>query len=918
MYKNAPSDHEPDERHNVGRLLAEVAEQTPEKLALVLPERLQVPPISFGDLWNRAGRLADSLNRTGLKTGDRVIVMVPMSIDLYVVLLGLIRLGCVAVFVDPWMPLKRIAKFAEYAEPKAFIGIPKSHLIRWLQPSLRRLPITVSTAQTWGGWISKYGLNKLLRESSIKASLAAVRLTDSALITFTSGSSGEPKGANRTHQFLLAQHRALAKEFPYLPTDVDLPMFPVFALNNLVSGVTSIVPDMDFRRVAAVNGTTIYEQMLKHRVTTCTASPPLLDRLASTGLTKELPLRRILTGGAPISDSQLEKWHEAFPQAKIVVAYGSTEAEPVADIDSHERLQLEHPRDGFCMGRPIAAIDTRIIPIQPGPIVDPNWEDDCRGSLRDPTCIAEECRGSLRDPTLVRGANHDIRTAERSATWIGELIVSGDHVCRDYYRNQAATRENKLVDRNQRLWHRMGDTGYFDTEGRFWLVGRVHSSIHRAGEWLHPQLIEQRVAERFPQVKQVAAVGYPDAELEQGLALLVVAAPGVVEVAQIQSALAEANYPCDRCLILQEPLPVDPRHNLKIDYEQARKLLIKSFGNSDPNRTAERSTTIISRTEPVTAASPFWSRWAAYSRERFPVLKHGILIACFYSSTHFLAQVLADPSRSLSYDLGSLMGMLTLFLFFFHLRVFDEHKDFAEDSRYYPHRVLQRGIVSLRELRWLGAGAIGLQLLMAWLWRPLPQAGALVSLVAAMLFSFLMLKEFFVPRFLKQHFLLYAVSHLLIMPLLAMIVFSFTTGEYLWAASPWFWLYSCVGFFVTFNWEISRKIRAPEQEIDGVDSYTKLLGRYGAAWWVLAMRVIDTALVMIVGWHLQASLWFYLALVLLFVGCLFGFVKYMREQTPTTAGQMETWAGWYIIAFDLILSIELVTRYGLRLEWFPE
>lgn len=876
------NEDQPAEIHNVGRLLAEVAKQTPDKLALVLPERMKIPPISFGELWERAGRVAVALQQAGTKTGDRVIVMVPMSIDLYVVLLGIIRLGCVAVFVDPWMPLARIAKFANYAAPTAFVGIPKSHWIRWLQPTLRRLPITVSTGANWGGWIARYRLPDLLRTTTATDLLAPVRPTDPALITFTSGSSGEPKGANRTHQFLLAQHRALAQEFPYQRTDVDLPMFPVFALNNLVSGVTSIVPDMDFRRVAAVCGSTIYQQMLRHGVTTCTASPPLLDRLAHTGLTKDLPLRRILTGGAPISDEQLERWHAAFPNAKIVVAYGSTEAEPVADIDSNERLQLAHPRHGFCMGRPISAIETRIVPIQPGAITESHWEKQCL------------------DVGL-----------------IGELLVSGEHVCRDYYRNESATRENKLYDQEQRLWHRMGDTGYFDAEGRFWLVGRVHSSIKRAGQWLHPQLIEQRVIEQLPYVQQVAAVGYPDVELGQGLGLLAVAAPGLVEVAQIEAILAAADWPCDRCLIVQEPLPVDPRHNSKIDYDQARKLLLKSFGATGRGTHAA----VVGEGKnvaPLTAGSPFWSRLAAYSRERFPVLKHGILIACFYSSTHFLAQVLGDPSGGLTYDLGSLFGMLTLLLFFFHLRVFDEHKDFEEDSRHYPHRVLQRGIVSLRELRWLGAAAIVAQVAMAVLWRPLPQPGAFVSLLIALAFSVLMLREFFVPQFLKRHFLVYAVSHLLIMPLLAMIVFSFTTGEYLWQASGWFWLYACVGFFVTFNWEISRKIRSPEQEIEGVDSYTKLLGRYGAAWWVLVMRVIDTALVMVVGWHLQASVWFYIALIVLFVGCLYGFVQYLREQTPRTAGQMETWAGLYIIAFDLILSVELVTRYGLRLEWFPQ
>ncbi|MDP1564109.1 MAG: AMP-binding protein [Pirellulaceae bacterium] len=858
-------------RHNVGRLLANVAEQMPDKLALVLPDRFKVPPISFGELWERSGRLAMALQNAGVQTGDRVIVMVPMSIDLYVVLLGLIRSGCVAVFVDPWMSLSRIAKFANYAEPTAFIGIPKSHWIRWLQPSLRRLPVTVSTGNRWGGWVAKYPLSDWLKIKNDDAPLIPVRPSDPALITFTSGSSGEPKGANRTHQFLSAQHQALSREFPYEASDVDLPMFPVFALNNLVSGVTSIVPDMDFRRVATVSGNTIFEQMRRHDVTTCTASPPLLDRLAETGRTHELSLRRILTGGAPISDRQLDHWHAAFPHAKIVVAYGSTEAEPVADIDSHARLQLAHPRHGFCMGQPISAIATRIIPIQSGTIGTTEWEQTC----------------------LPQGE-------------IGELIVSGDHVCRDYYRNEAATRENKLIDQQRQLWHRMGDTGYFDSDGRFWLVGRVHSSIQRAGRWLHPQLVEQHLMEQLPQVKQVAAVGFPDPELGQGLGVIVVAAPEVVELAKIHLLLEQAGYPCDQCLIVQEPLPVDPRHNSKIDYDRARRVLLKSMGNPAGNR------------RPLTATSPAWERWLAYSRERFPLLKHGILIACFYSSTHFLAQVLNNPTGGLSYDLGSLLGMLTLFLFFMHLRVFDEHKDFADDARYYPHRVLQRGIVTLRGLKMVGAVAILSQLAMAVGWRPLPQSGAAVSWLTAFLFSVLMLKEFFVPQFLKKHFLIYAVSHLLVMPLLAMVVFSFTTGDYLWNAPGWFWLYACVGFFVTFNWEISRKIRAPEQEIDGVDSYTKLLGTYVAAWWVLVMRAIDTALVMLVGWHLQASVWFYLALIGLFVGCLVGFVQYLRQQTPKTAGQMETWAGLYIIAFDLILSIELVARYGLRWEWFPQ
>ena len=153
------------------------------------------------------------------------------------------------------------------------------------------------------------------------------------------------------------------------------------------------------------------------------------------------------------------------------------------------------------------------------------------------------------------------------------------------------------------------------------------------------------------------------------------------------------------------------------------------------------------------------------------------------------------------------------------------------------------------------------------------------------------------------------------MPLLAMVVFSFTTGDYFWNAPGWFWFYAFVGFFVTLNWEISRKIRAPEQEIEGVESYTQIFGTYGAAYAVLLVRVFDTAIVALVGWHIGASQWFYIALIVLFGVCLVGFFQYRFQTSPQTAKRMETYAGIYIIAFDLILAVELISRMGIRFAW---
>ena len=313
-------------------------------------------------------------------------------------------------------------------------------------------------------------------------------------------------------------------------------------------------------------------------------------------------------------------------------------------------------------------------------------------------------------------------------------------------------------------------------------------------------------------------------------------------------------------------------------------------------------------TAALTPASPYGARLRAYLAERFPLLGHGLLIVSYCSSNQFLARRLTAPDGPMRYDWHSLAAGAVILCFFFHLRVFDEHKDYAEDCRFHPERLLQRGVFTLGELRILGLGAIVVQAVIA----TLSGAGALVAWLLAFGWSLLMLREFFVSAWLKAHFLLYTMSHMLVMPLLALLVYSLATGRPPWTAPAWFWLYSFVGFFVTLNWEISRKIRAPADEIAGLTTYSTIFGTYGAAWAVIVVRVIDTGMVALVGWHLGLSRWFYLALTALFLVCLWGFVDYRRHTNARTAKRLETYAGMYIIAFDLILAVELARQCGLR------
>lgn len=824
---------------NVARLFVDAAAARRDEPAL---QSKRHGMVTFGELHDRAMAIAGALQARGLEPEQRVVCMVPMSPALYATVLGTLAAGGVAVFVDPWLSLRAIARLAARAQPAAIVATRKTRLLRLLSRELRRVPISLTP------------------DDAIRAAVAGrfVEMPDDrpALVTYTTGSSGAPKGVNRTHGILAAQHAVIREEFPARPGDVDLTTFPVFALSNLAAGIPTVLPGIDLRRVAEADAASVLRDMEAFGVTTVAASPPLFDRIVRQlrAAGAEAPaLRRIVTGGAPVRDDQLRAWREAFPATEIVVAYGSSEAEPVASIGAEERLALTR-RAGYCVGRPVAAVRTCVVPIERGPLA----------------AVAPLPRGE-----------------------VGELLVAGPHVTRDYADgDERAFRDNKVRGADGTVWHRLGDTGRFDDEGRFCLVGRVHSTIHRGGERVDAQLVEQAARGDDARIEQVAALGIDDAALGQRV---VVVARSEFDVAEdVRARLAAAGMTADDVVVARAPLPVDPRHNSKVDYERLRGTVAAD---------GLRASRVLTR------ADPYAARVRAYLAQRFPLFSHVLLIVSYYSSNQFLARELTQPHTPMRYTWRSLVGAITLLCFFFHLRVFDEHKDFADDSRFHPGRLLQRGVVTLGELRRLAYVAIGIE----WLLAATAGPAALVALAIAFAFSLLMLKEFFAAAWLKRHFLVYATSHMLLMPLLSLMIWSFSTGRPPWAAPRVFLLYSVVGFFVTFNVEVSRKIRAPHDEVEGLETYSRIFGTYGAAWIVLGLRAVDTSLVMVVGHAIGAPGWFYGALVILFAIMLGTFVRFRLHTTTAAAKAMEINAGLYLIAFDLTLAAALVGQHGFVL-----
>jgi acyl-CoA synthetase (AMP-forming)/AMP-acid ligase II len=473
---------------NAATLFRDAALAHPSRLAFVERGR----SITFEALWERVCRFAGALHARGFAPGHRALIAIPMSVELYAALLAVLKEGGVAVFLDPWVGRRTMARLARHAQLQAWLGTPKSHLLRLF---VRGVPIAPLRVSHFTG--------------PLRESIHGSADDDRALITFTTGSSGNPKGVNRTHRILAAQHERLAEEFPPREGDADLCTFPVFALNNLALGVTTVIPPDE-----------------QHLATTATSSPPLFDELA--GRDDRPRFRRILTGGAPVTDLQLRNWTKAWPRAEIIVAYGSSEAEPVAHITAEERLRIGGR--GYVAGKIVKGVRAKI-----------------------------ELLATLSPRPSALGP----------ASEIGELLVTGDHVCRDYDNDPNATRQNKVVDPDGTVWHRMGDTGWFDAEWRFRIAGRVHSTIWRDGVPVHAQLVEQAARGDDPRIRRVAAVA-----IGRRVAVVVESDAPVKELEQeVRARLAAAGEPCDIVMVTREPLPVDPRHNSKIDYDTLRARL---------------------------------------------------------------------------------------------------------------------------------------------------------------------------------------------------------------------------------------------------------------------------------------------------------------------------------------------------------
>jgi acyl-CoA synthetase (AMP-forming)/AMP-acid ligase II len=535
---------------NIARHLPLMAARQPDVAAVKIPRGraagggIDYLTLSFAELDGEVDAWVAKLSARGVQRGDRVLVMVRQGLPLIAAAFALSKLGAVPVIIDPGMGRKNFLSCVARSKPRVLLGIPlaqvMSHVFRTAFKTVA-IRIWASSSPT-----ARLGSEIVNRKSSIVNSAAA----DLAAVLFTSGSTGAPKGVCYEHGMFEAQVRLVRETYDIQPGEVDLPMLPIFALFNPALGMTTIVPEIDPSRPATVDPEKIVRAIQQEKVTNSFGSPTLWRIISRHCLKNGITLpsvKRVLMAGAPVPPNLFDDIQRILPNGTAYSPYGATESLPIASISSHEVLgetaAATAAGKGTCVGRPVAEVTVKIIPITDDPLAE----------------------------------IHELPAGE-----IGEIIVSGPVVTREYDQLPEATALAKISGSQLSAlssqpggsaapWHRLGDLGYLDASGRLWFCGRKAERVITSSGTLYTEQVEP-IFNAHPDVARSALIasghdGHRAAIVVEPRSREFVATPSLRRKLVRELRILGAAHPhTDRIRLayLHPHFPVDVRHNAKI------------------------------------------------------------------------------------------------------------------------------------------------------------------------------------------------------------------------------------------------------------------------------------------------------------------------------------------------------------------
>ena len=495
---------------NLANKLIQNYEKNPQKICLI-QKNIQ---ISYEDLYYKVSNFKKYLESKNIKKGDKVLVLVPMSIELYVVLIALWSLGAIPAFMDEGF-IKNGMRNNEFSDITAVVGITKYIMYSNINLKLKKIKIKINV-----NIINKLTEKLELKNENLENNYAGI-------LTYTSGTTGKPKIAERTHEFLQNQGKILEDLINYEETDIELSSVPIFTLSNINVGITTVIADADYRSLASSNPIKLINQIMYNKINRIMAAPGILNVIVDYCIKHNLiiaDVKKVFTGGGAIFSDYLNKIKLTFPNAEIVTLYGSTEAEPIAILNVNELTQGD-------------MIQTK----------------NGKGILAGNIVGVDECK-------IIRSTdkNIDDMTAQEfkylQTKGIGEIVVCGKNVLSVYVGGYGDAENKFAVDGVK--YHRTGDLGHIDKDGKLWLRGRKNEPFLNIEASLHMQLVIGKTAV-FKQGKKTILV------LENKCNYTVEQIQNVINFAKID----EVKY--------VKSIPVDKRHNAKVDYNKLKEMLNK-------------------------------------------------------------------------------------------------------------------------------------------------------------------------------------------------------------------------------------------------------------------------------------------------------------------------------------------------------
>ncbi|QIY93264.1 long-chain fatty acid--CoA ligase [Streptomyces sp. S1D4-11] len=480
---------------NLASHVVSSARTHPDRAAL----RLEDAAVSYRTLDQGSAHMAGLLHNRGVKPGDRVAIMLPNVPEFALAYYGVLRAGGIVVPMNPLLKSREVAYYLDNSGARL--------LFAW-RAFADEARTGAQQAEAEVVVVSPGAFDSLLASAPSVEDLADRHEDDTAVILYTSGTTGQPKGAELTHGNLTRNCDIVANELLRLTADDvifgGLPLFHAFGqtctLNAAVAtgACLTLLPRFDAGKALGILG--------EHGVTVFAGVPTVFGRLVRQPDRDAYPVARLrlsLTGGAAMPVQVLLDFQAAF-DCVVLEGYGLSETSPVASFNT---LQAG-PKPGS-VGIPIRGVEMRV--------VDNNTE-------------------------VPHGES-------------GEIAIRGHNVMKRYWQRPeetaAAIRDG---------WLYTGDIGRVDQDGYFWIIGRTKDVIIRGGYNVYPREVEDVLYEH-PAVADAAVIGLPSSDLGEEVGAAVVLKPGAHTTAEelreyVKHQVAAYKYP--RKVWITDALPKGP------------------------------------------------------------------------------------------------------------------------------------------------------------------------------------------------------------------------------------------------------------------------------------------------------------------------------------------------------------------------